>query len=95
MRNPDRALQGSSSEFDACEKRKGEATSVFLDDFPTYRYYPQVYYYRARAQEGLKSPAAGDLYQKFLAIKAKADPDPMVADAQKRARALGTRTVTQ
>jgi tetratricopeptide (TPR) repeat protein/predicted Ser/Thr protein kinase len=89
------AFTEASSEFDACEKRKGEATSVFLDDFPTFRYYPQVYYYRGRVQEGLKSPSAGELYKTFLAIKAKSDPDPMVADAQKRAKTLSTRTVTQ
>jgi eukaryotic-like serine/threonine-protein kinase len=80
----------ASSEFDACEKRKGEATSVFFDDVPSFRYYPQVYYFRARALEGMKSSSAGDLYKVFLGLKAKGDPgDPMVADARKRARALG------
>jgi tetratricopeptide (TPR) repeat protein len=84
------AFTEASSEFDACEKRKGEATSVFLDDVPSFRYYPQIYYYRARVQEGLKSPAAGASYKAFLAIKAKADPsDPLVTDARKRAKGLG------
>ena len=49
-----------------CLKRKGEATSIFLDDFPSYRYFAPVYYYLGRAQEGLKSPAAKESYQKFL-----------------------------
>jgi len=29
-----------------------EATAVFLDDVPTYRLFPPVYYYLGRAQEG-------------------------------------------
>jgi serine/threonine protein kinase/tetratricopeptide (TPR) repeat protein len=80
----------AASEFDACEKRKGEATSVFFDDVPSFRYYPQVYYYRAQVLEGLKSKDAGDLYKAFLTIKSKADAgDPMVADARRKAKALG------
>jgi len=77
------------SEFDMCLKRRGEATSIFLDDFPSYRYFAPVYYYLGRAQEGLKSPAAKESYQKFLKIKERADPgDPLVEDAQKRFRNL-------
>src|SRR6185436_16167177 len=64
------AFAEAAGEFDACEKRKGEATSLFLDEVPTYRYYPQLYYYRARAKEALKSTAAGNLYKEFLTIKA-------------------------
>lgn len=85
-----RAYTEASSEFDACEKRKGEATSVFLDDVPSFRYFAQVYYYRGRVQEGMKSSAAGESYKTFLTIKAKADAgDSLVADARKRAKALG------
>jgi tetratricopeptide (TPR) repeat protein len=84
------AFTEASSEFSSCEKRKGEAASVFLDDIPSLRYYPQIYYYRGRTEEGLKSPAAGESYKAFLALKAKASStDPMVADARKRAKALG------
>jgi len=73
------------SEFDMCLKRKGEATAIFLDDFPSYRYFAPLYYYLGRAQEGLKSPAAKESYQKFLKIKERADPgDPLVKDARKR-----------
>jgi len=80
----------AASEFDACEKRKGEATSVFFDDVASYRYYPQVYYYRGKALEGLNSKGAGELYQTFLTIKAKAEPgDPMVEEARRRAHVLG------
>jgi tetratricopeptide (TPR) repeat protein len=84
------AFTEASSAFDACERRKGEATSLFLDNVPTLRYFPLVYCYRARAQEGMKSAAAGESYKAFLVIKAKADPaDTLVADARKRAKALG------
>ncbi|HEY1340106.1 MAG TPA: tetratricopeptide repeat protein, partial [Bryobacteraceae bacterium] len=79
----------ASSELDECLKRKGEATAVFLDDVPTYRYFPPVYYYRARAQEGLKSAGAAESYRTFLSIKAQSAPgDPMVEDARRRAAGL-------
>lgn len=66
---PDRFLLGRAyleaksfaeahSEFDACLKRRGEATAIWLDDVPSYRNFPPVYYYLGRAQEGLISPAA-------------------------------------
>ena len=77
------------SEFDMCLKRKGEASSIFLDDFPSYRYFAPVYYYLGRAQEGLKSPAAKESYQKFLKIKERADAgDPLVEDARRRLNTL-------
>jgi hypothetical protein len=77
------------SEFDTCLKRKGEATAIFLDDFPSYRYFAPVYYYLGQAQEGLKSPAARASYQIFLKIKERADPgDPMIDDARRRFRNL-------
>jgi len=77
------------SEFDMCLKRKGEATSIFLDDFPSYRYFAPVYYYLGRSQEGLKSPAAKESYPKFLKIKEKADAgDPLVEDARRRVASL-------
>ena len=72
------------TEFETCQKRRGEATSVFLDDVPTYRYFPPVFYYFGRAQQGLKSAGATDSYKSFLSIKEKGDGDPLVADARRR-----------
>lgn len=72
------------SEFETCLDRIGEVTSLFLDDMPSMRYYPQIHYYLGRAQEGLKSPAAKESYQKFLDIKKNADGDQMVQDARDR-----------
>ncbi len=71
-------------DLEACLKRRGEATAVFLDDVPTYRLFPPVYYYLGRAQEGLKSPAAAESYRTFIAIMEKADEGPLVADARRR-----------
>lgn len=78
------AYTEADSEFDACLRRRGEAASLFVDVMPTYSYLPPLYYYIGRAQEGLSSPSATETYKKFLAIKAKAAGDPMVADARKR-----------
>lgn len=40
-------------EFTACIDRQGEATAVFLDDLPSYRYMADVPEWLGRAQEGL------------------------------------------
>jgi eukaryotic-like serine/threonine-protein kinase len=74
----------ASSAFEACQQRRGEATAVFLDDEPSYRGFPAVLYFLGRAQEGLHNAAAADSYKAFLAIKAKGDGDPLVADARER-----------
>jgi len=78
------AFTEASSEFDICLKRRGEATSVFLDDVPSYHLLPAVYYYQGRAREGLNSPGAAESYKTFLSIKEKGAGDPLVADAQRR-----------
>jgi tetratricopeptide (TPR) repeat protein len=78
------AFTEAEADFDACAKRSGEATAVFLDDVPTFHYFPPVYYYLGRAREGLGSKNAADSYKQFLAIKTKGDGDPLVADARRR-----------
>jgi len=79
------------SEFEQCLKRRGEATSVFLNDLPSLRYLPPLYYYLGRVQEGLGSDAALESYQEFLNIKEKDDgTDPMVLDARRRAKTLSS-----
>jgi len=59
---------------------------VFLDDVPTFRLLPPVYYYLGRAQEGLKSPAAAESYRTFLKMQPDATSD-VASDARRR---LGT-----
>jgi tetratricopeptide (TPR) repeat protein/predicted Ser/Thr protein kinase len=78
------AFAQASSEFDACQQRRGEATSIFLDDEPSYHDFPPVLYYLGRAREGLHSAGAVDSYKAFLAIKAKDADDPRVADVRTR-----------
>src|SRR6266478_8497765 len=79
------AYTEADSELEKCLKRRGEASAVFLDDVPTFRSFPPVYYYLARAQEGLKSPAAADSYKSFLSIKEKSDELGLIGDARRRA----------
>jgi serine/threonine protein kinase/tetratricopeptide (TPR) repeat protein len=83
------AFTEAYSEFEKCEKRQGEAMSVFLNDLPTYHCLDSLYYYMGRAQEGLGNAAAKESYQKYLDIKAKADQGlAMVEDARKRLGSL-------
>jgi len=79
------AYSEAYAEFDRCLKRRGEATSVFFIDLPTFRYLDSLDYYIGRALEGMGSPAAKESYKKFLDIKVNADPgSPLVTDAQRR-----------
>jgi tetratricopeptide (TPR) repeat protein len=82
------AYPEAHAEFENALKRRGEATSVFLDDVPTYHYLPIVHYYLGRALEGLGSSAAAGSYRTFLEIKATADGDPLVADGRNRLNSL-------
>jgi len=81
------AFAEADSELETCQKRRGEATAVFLDEQPTYFVFPPVYYYMGRAQQGLNSPAAADSFKTFLAMRSKAGGDPLVADARRRLEA--------
>jgi len=78
------AFPEADSEFELCLKRRGEAASAFLDEQPTYRIFPPLYYYLGRAQEGLKTPAAIESFKTFLAIREKGDDDPLLIDARRR-----------
>ena len=78
------AFTEANADFENCLNRSGEATAVFLDDSPTYHFFPPVYYYLGRAREGLGSASAADSYRQYLTIKTKGDGDPLVADARRR-----------
>jgi tetratricopeptide (TPR) repeat protein len=73
----------AADELEACLKRRGEVTDVFVDSVPTFRLLGPVEYWRGRALEVQKLPAAADAYRAFLAQKKGAE-DPLVADARKR-----------
>ena len=73
------------SEFDACVKRQGEASAVFLDDVPSYRYVTALPYWLARAQEGVQQKAAAlGNYKKFLELRPAGMGDSLSVDAQRR-----------
>jgi tetratricopeptide (TPR) repeat protein len=49
----------AKSEFEACVRRRGEVTSLFLDDTPTYRYYAPVSHQLAAANAQLARTLSG------------------------------------
>jgi tetratricopeptide (TPR) repeat protein len=75
----------ADSEFDRCVKRRGEALALFLDEVPTYGYFPPVHYYQGRAREGMKTANFADSYKKYLSIRGKAGEDPLLAEVRRRA----------
>jgi tetratricopeptide (TPR) repeat protein/predicted Ser/Thr protein kinase len=78
------AYAEADAEFDRCLKRRGEAMELFMDDMPTYSYFPAIYYYKGRALEGLKSSGAADSYRTYLSIRGNAGEDPLLADIRRR-----------
>ncbi len=78
------AFTEADSEFDRCIKRRGEAIALFLDEVPTYGYFPAVYYYQGRLREGSKNSSFAESYNKYLAIRGEAEEDPLLADARHR-----------
>jgi len=78
------AFAEADSEFDRCIRRRGEALELFMDDMPTFSYFPIVYYYEGRVREGLKSPGFRDFYRSYIDIRGKSTEDPLVADVQRQ-----------
>jgi tetratricopeptide (TPR) repeat protein/predicted Ser/Thr protein kinase len=78
------AFTEADSEFDQCAKRRGEAIELFLDNVPTYAYFPPVYYYQGRAREGLKSEGFADFYKTYLSIRGQSSEDALVTDIRRR-----------
>ncbi len=78
------AFTQADSEFDRCITRRGEALSLFLDEEPTYGYFPPVYYYQGRVREGLKNEGFAESYRVYLGIRGQSKEDPLVADVRRR-----------
>jgi tetratricopeptide (TPR) repeat protein len=78
------AFTEADSELSQCLKRKGEATAIFLDEVPTYRFYPPVHYYIGRALDGLQSAGAKEAYKTFLSLQAPESEHPLAIDAKRR-----------
>ena len=79
------AFPEADSEFDQCIKRRGEALSLFLDETPSYGYFPAVYYYVGRVRQGMGTKGFAESYQTYLSIRGKAGDDPLLSDVRKRA----------
>ena len=66
-----------------CEQRRGEATAIFLNDLPTWRYMAALPYWLGRAQQELgMADAATSSFQGFLSSY-DAD-DRLTQDAKSR-----------
>ncbi len=74
----------ADSEFDRCVTRRREALRLFLDDEPTFGYFPAVHYYQGKAREGLKSTRAGESFNAYLAIRGQSKDDPLVPELRQR-----------
>ncbi len=73
------------SELEACQKRRGEATAIFLDDVPTYRYLAPLPYWLGRAHEGVGArPAAERDYTAYVNSRTATARDPLLIDARRR-----------
>ncbi len=79
------ALPQADSEFDTCIKRRGEAMSLFLDEEPTFGYFPTVYYYQGRVREALKTEGFAESYRAYLSIRGQSKEDPLLPEVRKRA----------
>jgi tetratricopeptide (TPR) repeat protein len=81
----------AEGEFDRCITRRGEAVSLFLDEEPTYSYFPQAYYYLGRVRQAMKSAKFGESYQRYLDIRGNSTEDPLVREVRKLAEASPSR----
>ena len=78
------AFTEADSQFDQCAKRRGEAIELFMDNVPTYGYFPPVYYYQGRVREGMKSEGFADFYKTYLSIRGQSSEDPLVPEIRHR-----------
>jgi tetratricopeptide (TPR) repeat protein len=76
-------LAEALTEFIDCDERRGEATAVFLDDMPSYRYLAALPYWTARAQQGLGMQSSSTQgYEAFLSLRPEGGP--LAEDAHRR-----------
>jgi tetratricopeptide (TPR) repeat protein len=80
------AFTQADAEFDRCLKRRGEALALFMDEEPTYGYFPPVYYYQGRVREGLNNERFAESYRSYLGIRGTSSEDPLLPDVRRRAK---------
>jgi tetratricopeptide (TPR) repeat protein/predicted RNA-binding protein YlqC (UPF0109 family) len=79
-----KAFAEALSELELCDKRRGEATSVFLDDIPSYRYMVPLSYWLGRAHDGLGArDAAARHFNHYLSLRSPTT-DALAKDAAAR-----------
>jgi hypothetical protein len=59
--------------------------ALFLDEVPTFSYFPAVYYYQGRVREGMNSVGFPEAFGKYESIRGKSADDPFLADIRRRA----------
>lgn len=70
-------------EFEIALARRGEASALFLDDLPTWRYLSTLSYWRGRAQQAVgMSGAAAESYAAYSLLRG--EDDPLAKDASER-----------
>jgi serine/threonine protein kinase/tetratricopeptide (TPR) repeat protein len=74
----------ADSEFDRCIRRRGETLSLFLDEEPTYSFFPPVFYYQGRVREGLNNAGFAESYRMYLKIRGKSTEDPLAQEVRQR-----------
>jgi serine/threonine protein kinase/tetratricopeptide (TPR) repeat protein len=79
------AFTQADAEFDRCIKRRGETLALFLDEEPTFGYFPTAYYFQGRAREGLKTAGFAESYRAYLTIRGQSKEDALVPEARRRA----------
>ena len=71
------------AEFETAASRRGEASAIFLDDVPTWKYLSTLPYWQARAQQelGIHSSSV-EGFKKFLSLRPQGGP--LAEDARQR-----------
>ena len=79
------ATTQADSAFDAClNARRGEALALFVDEEPTFAYWPQGYYYQGLVREALHNAGAAESFRKYLSLRAQSTADPLVKQVRDR-----------
>jgi tetratricopeptide (TPR) repeat protein len=74
----------ADAEFDRCITRRGETLALFLDEVPTYGYFPPAYYFQGRAREGLNTAGFAESYRAYLTIRGQSKEDPLLPEVRRR-----------
>ncbi len=70
-------------EFMNCDERRGEASAIFFDDTPSYRYMAELPYWAGRAKQGIGMDTSSiDSYGAFLELRPEGGP--LADDARQR-----------